>query len=261
MAQVRSPNYPAVSLPEAITKIDAVFRKEHKHPSPREVLAQAIGYGSLNGASAVMISALHKYGLLEPVGNKGNYKVSEDAVDILLHRPGDSERVTAIQRTAFMPQLFSELHNHYGDSLPSEQNLRTYLLKRDFNPKTVSGVIRAYRDTIEFVNAETRGSYAESINEVQETPMQTQTVRQAPIMQDGRSIPITPPAKEKELGDSVVSFKLTEECGALVEFKGQVTQEAIEKLVAYLNLSKDAYPTRASLEHRASYAALNDVNE
>ena len=209
MALVRSPNYPAVSLPEAITKIDAVFRKEHKHPAPREVLAQAIGYGGLNGASASMISALHKYGLIEPVGNKGHYKVSEDAVDILLHRPGERERIEAIMRAAFMPQLFSELRSHYGDSLPSEQNLRTYLLKRDFNPKTVGGVIRAYRDTIEFVNAETRGSYMESVDELQEMPMQTQMVRSVPATNDGRSVPITPPVKEQDLGDTVVGFKLT----------------------------------------------------
>jgi len=260
MALVRSPNYPAISLPEAITKIDGVFRKEHKHPTPREVLAQAIGYGSLNGASASMISALHKYGLLESVGNKGHYKVSEDAIDILLHRPGESERIAAILRTAFMPQLFSELHNHYGDSLPSEQNIRTYLLKRDFNPKTVGGVIRAYRDTIEFVNAETKGSYAESVDELQEMPMQTQMVKQVPSTTDRRGVITTPSPVEKDLGETVVGFKLTEECGVLVEFKGQVTQEAIDKLIAYLNLSKDAYPMRASLEQKINhFEAIEEV--
>lgn len=31
-------------------------------------------------------------------------------------------------------------------------------------------------------------------------------------------------------------------------FTGQVTQAAIDKLVALLNLSKDAYPTKAELE-------------
>lgn len=54
-----------------------------------------------------------------------------------------------------------------------------------------------------------------------------------------------PPLAE---GESVLAFKISRDSEARVIFKGQVTQEAIEKLSALLDLSKDAYPTKAELE-------------
>ena len=251
MVVLRSPNYPAISLPDAITRVNTIFKKEHKHPAHRDVLAKDIGYGSWNGASSAIISALNKYGLLEPVGSKGQYKVSDDAIDILLHQSGESDRARAIQKAAFMPSLFSELYIQYGNELPSDQNIRTFLLKKDFNPNTVDGVIRVYRDTIEFVNVETQDSNVESIDNLQETPMQTQTLKQMSPMGDGKGA--VPMPVEKDLGDSVVGFKLSEECGVRVEFSGQVTQEAIDKLIKHLELSKDAYPMKASIEQRVNH--------
>ena len=261
MANVRSPNYPAISLPEAIKRVGLVYKQEQRHPVDKEVIAKHIGYGGLNGGSYSVISALTKYGLLETAGKGEQLKVTGEALDILIHNTGERERVNAVQKVAFMPSLFNELHDLYGIDLPSDHSLRATLLKKGFNQKTVDSVIRSYRDTIEFVNVETQDSYMESVDELQETPMQTQTVKQASPISDGRSTsPIQSSLVERDLGESVVGFKLTEECGALVEFKGQVTQEAIEKLVAYLNLSKDAYPKRASLEQKTRYVEAIEEN-
>jgi hypothetical protein len=255
MAVVRSPNYPAITLADAISRVDTLYRKEHKHPTPREVLAKDLGYGSWNGASSAVISALSKYGLLEAANKEGVFRVSEDAIDILLHHPGEPDRRRAIEKAAFKPALFSELYSVFGKSLPSDHNLRTFLLKKDFNQNTVDGVIRIYRDTIEFVNVETEDSNTESVEEMQEVPMQTQAMKQAgpvqasPINDVRSAIPMASQV-EKDLGESVVGFKLTSECGARIEFLGQVTQEAIDKLIKHLELSKDAYPAKAVLEQR-----------
>jgi hypothetical protein len=162
MAKVRSPNYPAISLADAIPKIRAVHEKEFNHPATREVIAKAMGYGGLNGASSTVISALSKYGLLEPAGNE-RYRVSANAVDIILHKKGDSERAAAIERCAFSPPLFEELRGAYPNSLPSDENLRVYLIKKGFNPKSVGDVIRAYRDTIELVTEETKNYSAKAL--------------------------------------------------------------------------------------------------
>jgi hypothetical protein len=43
-------------------------------------------------------------------------------------------------------------------------------------------------------------------------------------------------------------FKISRNSEAHVSFTGQVTQEAIEKLAALLDLQKDSFPTRAELE-------------
>lgn len=249
MTVVRSPNYPAISLADAVTRVSAIFQKEHKRPTHRDVLAKHIGYGSWNGASASIISALHKYGLLEPVGNKGLYKVSDDAIDILVHQPGDRERVRAIQKTAFAPTLFSELYSHYGNSLPGDQTIRTYLLKKDFNPKAVDGVIRIYRDTIEFVNVETQDSNMESLDEEQEVPMQTQLVRQVSPSSDS-VVPrnSTPPSSlpERGVGERVWSFDLSEDCSIRMVLTGPVTKEALENLKAYIDISIKTAPSASA---------------
>ena len=79
--RIRSPNYPALSLPDAIEKVTALYRNVHTHAEPREVIAKGMGFNTLNGASATAISALHKYGLLEKLGD--DIKVSERALRIL----------------------------------------------------------------------------------------------------------------------------------------------------------------------------------
>src|SRR5688572_26930584 len=107
MARVRSPNYPAMSLPAAIEKIRAVQGLEGKNAAPREVLAKHLGFSGLNGASATMLSALGKYGLLEQAGD-GEAKVSPLAMTILY--PHDAtEKREALQKAAFRPALFAKL--------------------------------------------------------------------------------------------------------------------------------------------------------
>lgn len=47
-------------------------------------------------------------------------------------------------------------------------------------------------------------------------------------------------------GAEVLSFRLAAQSTARVVLTGTVTQEAIEKLIALLSLSKDVYPTKAA---------------
>lgn len=244
-AITRSPNYPTVSLGEAITRIRAIYQKEHTHAAEREVLAKALGYGGLNGASATVLSALGKYGLLEPTKD-GRFKVSELGLDLILHRKGDPEYTAAIRRAAFLPTLFKDLHDMYGGTLPSEHNFRAYLVKKGFNPKTVDGVIRSYRDTLEFVDGETEGSMPESSDEHEfEVPMQSPVA--APIQPSPAAMPMPSPvaARPAEFDEA---YNLAADCKVRIVYTGQVTQEAIDKFIAYLNISKDTYPTKASLQ-------------
>src|ERR1700733_12477276 len=93
--RVRSPNYPALSLPDALVKVASVYRELHTHAAPREVIAKAMGYSGLSGASATAVSALHKYGLLERVGNE-EVRVSERAMRIM-HPHSPDEKAKAVR--------------------------------------------------------------------------------------------------------------------------------------------------------------------
>lgn len=147
----RSPNYPSMTLEEAIAKTQAVYEQEHKNAAPREVVAAALGYNGLNGASLSRIATLASYGLLEKAGS-GSLKVSADAVSVLVLDEGHPTREAALQRLAFTPKLFAELRQKFGAQLPSNINLKHFLIQeKDFLPKAADEVIRIYRENLELV--------------------------------------------------------------------------------------------------------------
>lgn len=252
MSNTRSPNYPAISLPEAIIKARAIYDKEFNHPAPREVIVKAMGYGGINGASSTVFSAVAKYGLIEGVGNE-QYRVTDDALDIFLHQKGEDFRRNAIQKIAFSPPLFAELKEFYGKALPSDDNLKAYLIKKGFNPKSVGDVIRAYRDTIELVKSEIEdyNSSNEQSNLQDEKSSMTHQIQQ-------QSTPQTPlsSAPSPEDDDSILVFKLSRSSNVRVVFNGEVTQEAISKLVLLLEATKDTYPTQIELEQLKNESEL-----
>ncbi|MBD0369497.1 MAG: hypothetical protein ICV60_01480 [Pyrinomonadaceae bacterium] len=264
--RTRSPNYPAISLAEAIPRIAQIYEQEFTHAADSETLARALGYSGTNGASDAVISALKKYGLLENAGNR-EYKLSEGAIDICLHQKGDAERVKAIREAAFTPPLFKELFEEYGDVLPSENNLRVKLIKRGFNPKSVGDVIHAYRDTLDLVSQEApeynaavagkkegegKDTTPAGATSMQQPPStgQSGTGQQASGQIFGHKT-LFPQGAEGQPVDSrkttELAFKLSRGSEARVTIYGDATQEAIAKLTALLELSQDTFPTQAEL--------------
>src|SRR2546426_3219413 len=104
MARVRSPNYPALSLKEAIDKLYILHQKNGLHPMSREAVVKNLGYSGLSGASLPILSALTKYDLLVPSGDQ--LKISEDGLKIIAEQPGSPGRVEALRRAAISPGLF-----------------------------------------------------------------------------------------------------------------------------------------------------------
>ena len=235
----RSPRYPQISLRDAITKVRMVYEKEHTHKADREVIATDMGYAGLNGASAAAIASLRQYGLLERSGEA--MRVSEDATTILELPPGDSERSAALQRLAFAPPLFAELNAEFGSKLPSDENLRLYLVKSGFNRNAANNLIRTYRDTLSLVKEESAeyDSELETEDSGQETTRNMQTMRSAPQVEQSHFGNVS----------ENLQYRLTDDCKVRVLFEGAVSQEAISKLIAYLNLGIDAFPKKAGNEN------------
>lgn len=176
--RIRSPNYPAISLPHAIEKVTTLYQNQHTHGAPREVAVKSMGYNSLNGASATAISALRKYGLLDREGEE--VKVSQRALRIL-HPHSAQERIEAIHEAAGLPPLFVDLAERFPGRLPSEEVLRNYLIRTGFSPSAVPGVILSYRETSEFVQREA-GGYVPQDEPAEERPMRpTASVTRQPV--------------------------------------------------------------------------------
>lgn len=228
--RVRSPNYPAVSLPEAIERVRKVYEKEHMHKAPPEVVAKALGYTSLNGASLSMISALKKYGLLEEVGK--DLKVSHDALTILVDPKDSADRARIIRQSAFAPALFAELQAQYEDGVPSDENLRAYLLKRGFAPSSVDAPIRSYRETIALVSELRKGDNAPRMEDKQEDEMPPDVDQAA---QDAIRTSDMPPARSPAIGCRRDVFSVDE--GEIVlEWPEKMSAESYEDFQSWLEL-------------------------
>jgi hypothetical protein len=145
MAHQRSPNCPQLTFQDAAEKGRLLYQHEHTHPASKEVVAQSLGYSGLNGRSLSMIGALRQYGLI--VGPGDGMRVSDDAV-AYFELPEGPERDAALSRMVFAPSVFAQIHAEFGDNLPSEQNLKHYLIKTGFLPKAAEDVIAVYRANI-----------------------------------------------------------------------------------------------------------------
>lgn len=254
MAKGRSPKYPSMSLGDAIGRVRKIYEAEHTHTAEREVIAKDLGYGGPNGASLAVIGALNRYGLLEVDKDNEGLHVSGSAVSILELPEGEPERVEAIEKAAFAPQLFAELRDNFRDQLPSDHNLRNYLIKKNFLPKAADNVIRVYRDTLELVSQEKSAYNAENNTDEGSESVIPEPVPSTPARREVSPSSYTlvqnEPQRQRDMefesGESLV-FRISKGSRARISFSGPITQEAIGKLEAHLNLTKDDYPTQAEL--------------
>ena len=147
----RSPNYPAISLGEAISTVQKIYDREHQATMTHEVAATAMGYGALHGPARRKIGALRKYGLIDAVGT--SVRLSESAMAIL-HPKDESERVAAIRAAAVRPELYRELAAQPG---ASDANLISTLIRRGFMPDGARQAVAAFRQTMSLVEPEANG--------------------------------------------------------------------------------------------------------
>lgn len=253
----RSPKYPRLSLRKAIEQVEKVYQSERTHRVSKLAVAKDLGYGSLNGASVGLIGTLKGYGLLHE--DKDGVRVTEDTVTILRAPEGHPDKAEAVQRAAFAPRIFNELRNAYGDDpsgLPGETALRYDLEKRGFLEKAADEVIRTYRDNLEFVSdADTEYTTVEMVDEQPvEAQMQPQTTVDTPTAPHHGSVgALTPTAPFVEQGSFTESLEIRVSGDSKVRllFDGVVTKEAIRKLVKYLQLAEDDYPSKAEVEQPA----------
>ncbi|MBS0246192.1 MAG: hypothetical protein JSR61_06190 [Proteobacteria bacterium] len=155
MAKARSPEYPLISLKEAVEKVSAVYAKDYQNKIPRVVLAEHMGYKTLNGKSLGVLSAVGKYGLTEGRGDDSH--VSDLAVTIIAHPAGSPERAAALKEAASKPDLFAELDNRFQGGRVSDSAIRAWMLQQKFIPLAADTALRSYRETKQFVEAESTG--------------------------------------------------------------------------------------------------------
>lgn len=215
-------------LGEAVQKVKMVYDEDYQNELSREVVAQHMGYQSLNGKSLGVLSALIKFGLLDGRGDKT--RVSDLALQIVAHQTGEPERVKALREAANRPILFAEINEKFSGGKVSDQALRSYLLTRRFIPSAADAVIRAYRDTQTIVQAE--GAFYDEPEDDKEAAMEHQRphegARVAPQHGHERSAPPRRGAPFR------VAFE-----GDGIQVSGHLTTPAeVDRLVKILKLNR-----------------------
>jgi len=239
----RSPNYPQMNIVQAVDRVKKVYAEEHTHSVPDQSIAAALGYTSLNGTSKVVLSSLKKFGLLVSSGD--GFKVSQDAVAIIELPLDDPTRIVALHKSGLRPPVFKQIYDKYGTDLPSDASLRHYLVGIGFESDAANQVIRFYKETISFLG--NQGAIRDESLEIEkeaEPPKQptpsgpgntsaTASRREPSVLEPG---PVS--------STSQLRFQVSLDCSAEVIFTGEITQQAIRKLMSYLELTMDVYPSQ-----------------
>jgi hypothetical protein len=174
-------------------RVRALHKAEGRNAMPREAMARHLGFGTINGSSATLISALAKYGLIDAAGD-GEARVSDLAMRIM-HPHDDDEREAALEEAAFRPALFREIKDKWPERAPSDESLRPYLVRKGFAEGALDQVIRFYRETIDIVPAKQVVHDRPSKETSKENVMQSDTAHSSAA--DGAPPKPTPPSGGK----------------------------------------------------------------
>lgn len=257
----RSPNYPAIGLPEAIDRVRRLYDADKRAGAPIDAALRHIGFTSRHGKALALISALRKFGLVEDSG--GRIAPTQRAVTILAYPESDPRRWAALKEAAMSPEVYRSLYDRYvsGGYLPSEETLKAEVeAEMGFNPNAIPDFVKDFKatlvysglldqDTLELAS-EDKMQVAQSL----QAPSETKNREIAAVIEDAAKIPSHRsfiaksgghPEASQESGSSqeVLQFKIGEDAEAKILLRGHITQEAIEKLRKLLEVSKDTYPT------------------
>jgi hypothetical protein len=147
--KIRSPSFPFISLMEAVARARRLYEAERWHPVRPEVAVAHWGYSPTSSGGHQTLAALRAYGLIQD--DEGMVRLSDRALR-LLRDPGDTpERTELLRQAALAPPLHSRLWERYGADLPSDKDLRSWLvLELRFNEGSVEDFLRSYKETMVF---------------------------------------------------------------------------------------------------------------
>lgn len=149
----RSPNFPSLSLGDAIEAVKKVHAAEGRSKVPRLSVVKPLGYTSINGRSLSVLGALKAYGLID--GRADELRISQEGFT-LANAPADSpeyrEALVASFRAPTAFQRFTE-----EDEGASADTLKWKLQKAGFQPDSAERLVRIYRESRDLVNAATDG--------------------------------------------------------------------------------------------------------
>ena len=234
--RIRSPNYPSISLSDAVDRLVKLGGVIHSHPAPRDVVLEGMGYSGPNGASLTALAALRKYGLIQREGE--DFRITERGM-MYLHPQKDEERIQAVRDAAGEPKLFAELNDRFSDGKASDELIRSFLLRNGFTPSAASSALLNYRETMDLVEREC-GDYDASSDKINEEL--TSEERPQPTTSPPAS-PGPPPVVNAPMATNPGQFRvsMTDEFFVDVTASG-LNRSGVQRLIAWLQANQELVP-------------------
>ena len=145
----RSPNYPSVSLPDAVAKAVRLYEGVGTAGAPPDSAAKLIGYSRNHGTARMTASALKKFGLLDE--RNGRLVPGRYTVDLANFPPTHPRHAAALRGAALSPTIYREVFGRYRPHgvLPPDDVLAPELVAdAGFLPDKVAGFLRDFRDSL-----------------------------------------------------------------------------------------------------------------
>ncbi len=148
--RLRSPNYPGVSLENALALVGKQHESDGLQRIPANIAHRRWGYAPNTSRAQIREAALKAYGLIKVIGlgKTRSIKVTETADKIIRQHP---EWSNILKEVALSPTIHREVWEHYNGNLPQDDVFQQFLVwSKGFNDKSVYKFISQYRETIAF---------------------------------------------------------------------------------------------------------------
>jgi hypothetical protein len=227
----RSPKYPGLTFTDALERIKIIYKEDRRSPATAQVVLRHLGLTAGSGPANRILSALKQYGLLDDLA--GQLRVSDTAFKMLTLSEGSPEKAKLMSEAALKPPIIKEVLEAFPEGLPSDANLSDFLIsEKSFNPDSVSFFIKVVRDNL---------SVAQAIASVYRAPGEQH--EEAGMDQGGEtSLAGGVSAETMPEISAPYTYPLSKECMGYVRFRGRPTQEDVDRLIKFLELSKSAFP-------------------
>jgi hypothetical protein len=259
--RVRSPNYPAISLPGAVELVRPLVEKDGKAGAPLEIAVSHMGFSSLHGQARAVISALRKFRLVDDQG--GRIVPTATAIDIVRFPATHQRNIEAKRAAALSPAIYKAIIDRYGQNgeLPSDESLKPELeTDFEFNRKATEAFLTGFRESLLYAGLVDGNrllfpgevAAAQPKEEVQQEgndPMELQ--RQAPpvIKQEQPIQKASAPQVATDAVGPSIKFDLPRGNVIEIRMRSKVTKEEFDKVKRIFELAEVAF-----LEDRAEPA-------
>lgn len=233
----RSPNYPKMSLAQALELAKQLYTKAGKAKISPIVAVGALGYNGMNGAALGTLGGISQYGLIDRERGKS---VSISSLAIKLIHPLNPDQEAASKReAALLPQVFNDLYSS-GFQKCDIDVICNNLIQNGFTPDGARKAATVFKENVVISNLCDEGilSQDEPVNEDEDLKREKQN--------DSETVdnPAVSTPKKKETMLAIYSIPLIK-CEAKLEFSGEcLTPQDFEILVDYVELFKKRFERR-----------------